>query len=480
MELPMRISLKNVGIIKDSSIVIDGITVITGKNNSGKSTLGKAVYSLLSSSEDLFNNATEDISQFAESLLTNRFRANDLHLICRGSFISHRDNEDLFDDYIYQYLCDIYNQQYPIFNSLEMLKSHIASIVTAIGNIDENYIKEKCEHNKLLNDRFFSIIPKIDELKQNYINDCEEIIEIINKYSDFVEYEQKKVLYTLLFEFNNQLSPVRINEKLVSEFVIDINERKYTFRVVERDHYYMDEGELFFNEQNNVIFIDDVTVIDGICPGFSERKRRSESETLESYIHCYDHKSALIKKISRKGSLVESILDDENFQKIERIINTVISDDIMVEDGRFVCSSDKLDLANLAMGSKLFVILKMLLKNGSINKGTILILDEPEAHLHPEWQNILAEIISVLVKEIGIKVIITSHSPNFVLAIQTYSSKYSLSKVTNYYKTNKIDEYLVEYKNVNENLNSVYSDFALYFSNMKALYDSLNDGEKND
>ena len=55
---------------------------------------------------------------------------------------------------------------------------------------------------------------------------------------------------------------------------------------------------------------------------------------------------------------------------------------------------------NLATGSKMFSIIKTLLENGEINFDTMLILDEPEAHLHPEWQNIFAEIIILIVKHL--------------------------------------------------------------------------------
>ena len=43
----MKIRLKNIGIIQDSTIDINGLTVITGQNNSGKTTVGKAIYSLI-------------------------------------------------------------------------------------------------------------------------------------------------------------------------------------------------------------------------------------------------------------------------------------------------------------------------------------------------------------------------------------------------------------------------------------------------
>ena len=43
----MQIKLENMGFVKNSSIELNGLTVITGKNNAGKSTVGKTLYALL-------------------------------------------------------------------------------------------------------------------------------------------------------------------------------------------------------------------------------------------------------------------------------------------------------------------------------------------------------------------------------------------------------------------------------------------------
>ncbi|MEA3314302.1 MAG: AAA family ATPase [Campylobacterota bacterium] len=43
----MRLKLNNIGIIKEANITLDGLTVIAGENNSGKSTIGKIIYSLI-------------------------------------------------------------------------------------------------------------------------------------------------------------------------------------------------------------------------------------------------------------------------------------------------------------------------------------------------------------------------------------------------------------------------------------------------
>ena len=52
----MRLSLENIGIIEKADVEINGLTVIAGNNDSGKSTIGKIAYSLTKSFEDFEKN----------------------------------------------------------------------------------------------------------------------------------------------------------------------------------------------------------------------------------------------------------------------------------------------------------------------------------------------------------------------------------------------------------------------------------------
>ena len=475
----MKITLKNVGIIKESTVIIDGITLITGRNNSGKSTFSKSVYALLSSSENLYNCATKDIVQYAESMLSNKFRSNALNILCRGALFSKDKLPDVSDER-FLLLNDIYNKHYPEFDTLNNLEEYLESVIYNVDSIDESLIIRISENNTFSSRISEKIVFDLEKLKNSFINDIKDILGLIDKHRDFSEYEKLKLLYTLLVEFKGQISPVRINDILMSEFIINDNEDSYSFSVVEKEHRFFKTGDMLSSERNNVVFIDDVSVVDNIPLSIQSSNLYSKKEEIDFYIDIVDHKASLKRKISRKNSLAKTIVDDSNYSSIEKKINSIISDDIVIKDGKYVCSSDNLDLANLAMGSKLFAIIKMLLKNGSINSDTVLILDEPESHLHPEWQNILAEVVAILVKNFDLKVIITSHSPGFVLALQAFSIKYSLVDKTNFYKTRMIDDYLIEYVNVNNDLNSIYSDFALYYSKAKALFDSLINGEQDD
>ena len=49
----MRIKLKNIAKVKIADIDIKGITVIAGNNNTGKSTIGKALFSVFNGLNDI-------------------------------------------------------------------------------------------------------------------------------------------------------------------------------------------------------------------------------------------------------------------------------------------------------------------------------------------------------------------------------------------------------------------------------------------
>ncbi len=56
----MNIEIKKIGIIKDSSIKLDGLTVITGQNNSGKTTVGKVLYAVFDAVSNIQQKAIND------------------------------------------------------------------------------------------------------------------------------------------------------------------------------------------------------------------------------------------------------------------------------------------------------------------------------------------------------------------------------------------------------------------------------------
>jgi len=104
------------------------------------------------------------------------------------------------------------------------------------------------------------------------------------------------------------------------------------------------------------------------------------------------------------------------------------------EMGRYYFDKDgqKIELVNTATGIKTFGIFQVLSQNNYLIENTVLILDEPEVHLHPKWQLEMANIIVELVKN-GVKIVVNSHSPYMIEALKRYSEVKEIEDKTNFY-----------------------------------------------
>lgn len=92
-----------------------------------------------------------------------------------------------------------------------------------------------------------------------------------------------------------------------------------------------------------------------------------------------------------------------------------------------------LDIRNISSGMKPFLILKTLLNKGVFKRGGVLIFEEPEVHLYPEWQLCLAEILVLLQAKLGVSIVLNTHSPYFINAVEVYAAKYGVKDKCRYY-----------------------------------------------
>jgi len=123
-------------------------------------------------------------------------------------------------------------------------------------------------------------------------------------------------------------------------------------------------------------------------------------------------------------------------------------------------SDVSLDLKNVSTGLKTFVILKTLLLNGSLEENGILVLDEPEIHLHPEWQLVFAELIVLMQKEFDMHILLNTHSPYFLDAIEVYSNKHGIARKCKYYLAED-DGSTASISDVSDNIEKIYEKLAM-------------------
>ena len=73
----MRISLRNIGIVSDANVEINGITVIAGENGTGKSTVGRALYAAFNGLHNIDKKVRDEkynsIFMSVDNLLFNLF-----------------------------------------------------------------------------------------------------------------------------------------------------------------------------------------------------------------------------------------------------------------------------------------------------------------------------------------------------------------------------------------------------------------------
>lgn len=409
----MRIELENVGKIGRARIELDGVTVIAGENSTGKSTVGKMLFSVFKA----FYKVREHIKEERADAIYNVFK--------EGSIVATRRSVR------YSFLDKIY----------EMLDE------TDVYRGNEHKIIEKFEE---LHKELFS-----HPLNKGQGGDLKDKVKKVNGYLYMEDEELIKLILkkSLRAEFGEKIGHLNFPEE-ESHIIIEIKDDVIDFQVLE-------DGEIdirhFMSLMKEIIYIDDPFAVDDLY--------RNDLRPFDTLRHRYD----LQRKLGRdrdalEWNMLEELSAQKKMRKILNAMQGVCDGEIVAETyGSYVYQSeelrDSLEMGNLSTGMKNFVILKQLLQNGSIDENGIVILDEPEIHLHPEWQLKFAEIIVLLQIEFGVHVLLNTHSPYFLNAIEVYTNKYGIGDKCRYYLAEEKDG-RVGMEDVTNEVERIYAKLA--------------------
>ena len=381
----MKLSIRNVGKLKEADVEINGITVIAGENNTGKSTIGKVLFSIFQSLYKL------DDQIIREKRNTIKHNLELLYVHATGSFFNNVEFKEIIDEIL------IEGSKYDI----EILKNKILEFISNNSEKTKNEIPEEPVK------RIFDLL-KIP--KKSFV------LAILNRnFSN---------------EFNNQIT--NIYTELVGNIKLKIQDKE-SFLSIENNIIKEIKNEHFLNTE--IVYIDDPFILDDLTDELFVRNAIKNTD----YNTIYNHKNYLkYKLIQKKGSLVDEIILNSKLEKFYLKLNELFEGDIILSNrGNYVYrrknKGNELNLINLSAGLKSFAVLKMLFINNTLQENGTIILDEPEIHLHPEWQIKFAELIVLLQKEFKMHILLTTHSPYFLKAVQVYSKKYKISNKCKYY-----------------------------------------------
>lgn len=470
----MELYLDNIGIVSDSRIKIDGLTIITGCNNSGKSTIGKVAYSIVRAVENLQENAFLDKRSHAFFIMSNIVEFFEFY---RYGF-NYQAEEFLQFPCIYKVL----NSEYEDIRNIKSLIEFTIQFDNEIQNLSVESFLEL--HHKKLSEvaikRYQGKLTGLDNKKKEASILIKNLLKNLQADPKLVAYTNTRISKSLQREFFEQIQPVKKQGNIESCIKLyGADETKY-YDIKIEDNVISPKGETYFNQAfSSSIFIDSIEILDSMNDGprnrYSDRRYyRNENGSYNDFlnkIYLAGHETVLLSKLRHKNQNVfEEIINKEQALQLLKRIEKAMPDSIAYVDNKFVTSEYKLDIRNLAMGSKMFAIIKMLLENGNLNSKTLLVLDEPETHLHPEWQNLFAEVIVLLSKILNVKIVLTTHSPNFLLALDTFSLKYGIRKDTHFYQSKKLeDNYMSHFEPIDDRINEAYATMSRPFLEMDAL-----------
>ena len=123
------------------------------------------------------------------------------------------------------------------------------------------------------------------------------------------------------------------------------------------------------------------------------------------------------------------------------------------------------ELDECATGIKSLAILNILHSKGWLDAETLLIIDEPEAHLHPQWIVEYARMLLLLSKRLRVRVVITSHSPDMVNAIHTIGSALGMGEDISFYLAEKDaeDTFRFNYRGLGNKVGDIFKAYNVSF-----------------
>lgn len=410
----MKLSIRNVGKLKEADVEINGITVITGENDTGKSTVGKVLWSVFNSFFEIKKQIrTDKISSILEELR-------------RVSSIQDIRN-NLVHSSIVEYDLDLNDFLKQLEKKLEVL----------------NDVRDLDDESK-------------DELK--------DTLEKIKKRINLSDDEIMKKITQINFnkEFNSQIN----NLNFLEEGNIDLKIKNKNINLIISDDKIQIKD--FFSLYENVMLLDNPRIIDNLAENIilSANKIFSIIENL--------HNSKFISMLrnDKSSTVTDNILNEEKLFEIEEKLNKIVDGKFLKKDfGVYFYrnkSGKEINIKNLSTGFKVFSIIKLLIQNNQLSENGTIILDEPEIHLHPEWQLKFAELIVLLQKEFSMHILLTTHSPYFVSAIEVFSEKYKIDDKCKYYVAeNKGNSGVI--KDITGNTNIIFKKMARPFQDLENI-----------
>lgn len=419
--------------IGKADIAINGITVLAGVNGSGKSTLARWLYYIVNIPYIYDTNRFEEYQQN----LSNEIRQ---YATAKKEFAESNDEVDMLDK-AKKSILDIK------YNGIETADEVLSIYITAT--------KQFCEELK----------KALPTMSPNALTRISNYLQIESNESDDILIERFLEERTKKGSSEKEAFLLAIKKRPIEKF---FEKTRKTYHETDRPNSisFQEDGVEIITDKKigSLLGLDDAIYID----------TPMALSVTDSTNHFWNE---LLFMLKNQDEIIDISRESKNtmvntLQLLKRI--TLITGGEVIEKkdvfGQkelfYTRKSDNLTikLENAATGIKTFAYIEQLLRKGYLTNRAVLIIDEPEAHLHPQWIVEFARLLVLLNKEIGLKIMVASHDPDMVSAIRFVAEAEGVLERTNFYLAEQDGEsQTYTYKDLGKDIEPIFASFNKSF-----------------
>lgn len=418
-----RFKIENYHSISKADIAINGITVLAGVNGSGKSTLARWLFYIVKGANEYEKNCLNEIKQ------------NILELLMR----------------------------------YEKIQKHIS--------FDSNFLSSFSKAKQLISNANYSY----SDILEIFTSITNETREALRKYFDTTNNnEKRRILSYLQISIKDDETDDELLSKLVTTHLQQAEENLNLYESLKKERptaIFFKNIQRFFNEYEkpqNIIFQEDgVDIIDNKRIGTLFGLKSAFYIDTPMAVNVTKSDNPFWNEFRKLLNNKNEVLDNDDIQQLLDNLRNITGGAVIDKEDflgekelYFTRKSDNLTvkLEQMATGVKSFAYLDRLLGNGYLNKDSILILDEPEAHLHPQWIVEYARLLVQIHKETGLYIMLASHDPDMVSAIRYISEKEGVLGDTTFYLAEQDDNAeTFSYKELGTDIEPIFASFNKSF-----------------
>ena len=420
----IRVRLENIGILQEADVILNGLTVISGLNNTGKSTVGKTLFSV-------FHGSQSYKSDFPRASL--RYLAGDfLDLLTITEENNMRDGAIRHDGTHFRGRAYSYQ---------DVLEYGVQGIEKYI-NKNFSYVPD--ERKQFVQERVARLKERIRQIKSSDFEFDVLVNTVMNTFRKEFGKNCKNV-----FADAKTIGNVKLFHGNAENFALSLTDDNI---IIHEPEFKLLKNNSFFSEVNYIETPFLIDEMDRFC-NVMEHRRPSITDHKETMLY-----KMIVPKIDE--DVIEVTLRKKRMVSLSSEIAKVLPGNIEYKNG-FVYQYNgyEFNLSTLATGMKSYAMLQLLLQNGYLPEDALLIIDEPEIHLHPAWQLLYAEMLVLMVKELHIYLVIATHSPYFLQALNIFQEKHKLGDKTHFYLAESHEKGAI-ISNIDGNLEKSYNLMA--------------------